>query len=56
MKEWKIKKRKVEPQIFFSLKCFDRFNPKKFSRLKYCVIYDMKKLWKQYMKVKLDAV
>ena len=38
-KEWKIKKRKVEPQIFISLKCFDRFNPKKFSPLNFCVIW-----------------
>ena len=32
-------KSKVEPQIFFSVKCFDRINPKKFSPLKYCVIW-----------------
>ena len=38
-KEWKIKKRKVEPQIFFSLKCFDRFNPKKLATLTFCVIW-----------------
>ena len=37
-KEWKIKKRKVEPQIFVSLKYFDQIKPKKFSPLKYCVI------------------
>ena len=38
-KGWNIKKRKVEPQILFSLKCFDRINPKKFSTLKYCVVW-----------------
>ena len=31
--------REVEPQIFFSVKCFDRINSKKFSPLQYCVIW-----------------
>ena len=31
-------KSKVEPQIFFSVKCFNWIIPKKFSPLKYCVI------------------
>ena len=32
-------KNKVEPLIFFSVKCFNWINPKKFSSLIYCVLW-----------------